>query len=121
MFISNKDNANNAPVILAKKNISLLRADRIKKIVAAITHAEDIIKICGRKEGLKRLRKKTSLAVFPRMIDPIKQKKYRKNRNVSFPSLERTPIIFLMAVMQRKWSYEMDKMNGNKIDDSITI
>ena len=75
MFINNRENANNAPVIIAKRNISLLRADRIKKIVVTITHAAEIINMCGRKEGLNRLRKKTSRAVFPIMIDEIKQKK----------------------------------------------
>ena len=75
MFISNKDNANNVPVIVAKRNISLFRDDQIKKIVVTITHAAEIINICGRKAGSNRLRKKTSLAVFPIMIDAIKQKK----------------------------------------------
>ena len=75
MFISNRDNANNVPVVIAKRNISLLRANRIKKIVVTITHAAEIINMCGRKEGLNRLRKKTSRAVFPIMIEAIKQKK----------------------------------------------
>ena len=75
MFISNKDNANNVPVIVAKRNISLFRDDQIKKIVVTITHAAEIINMCGRKEGLNRLRKKTSRAVFPIIIDAIKQKK----------------------------------------------
>ena len=65
MFISNRENANNAPVIFAKRNVSLLRANQIKKRVAAITHTAEIINMCGRKEGLNRLKKKTSLAVFP--------------------------------------------------------
>ena len=75
MFISNRDNANNVPVIVAKRNISLFRDDQIKKIVVTITHAAEIINMCGRKAGLNRLRKKTSRAVFPIMIDAIKQKK----------------------------------------------
>ena len=75
MLISNRDNANNDTVILANRNISLLRAERIKKMVVTITHAAEIINICGRKEGLNRLRKKTSRAVFPIIIDAIKQKK----------------------------------------------
>ena len=75
MFISKRDNANNDTVILANRNISLLRAERIKKIVVTITHAAEIINMCGRNEGLNRLRKKTSRAVFPIIIDVIKQKK----------------------------------------------
>ena len=102
MFISNRDNTNNAPVICAKRNISLLRADRIKKIVVTITHVAEIINICGRKTGSNRLRKKTSRAVFPIMIDAIKQKKYRKNRNVSFPSPGCIPVMFLMVVILGK-------------------
>ena len=70
--------------------------------VVAITHVAEIINMCGRKEGSNRLRKKTSRAVFPIMIDAIKQKKERKNRNVSFPSPGCIPIIFLMVVILRK-------------------
>ena len=75
MFIRNRDNANNVPVNIAKRNISFLRDDHIKKIVVTITHAAEIINICGKKAGSNRLRKKTSRAVFPMMIDAIKQKK----------------------------------------------
>ena len=75
MFISNRDNANNAPVIIAKRNMFLLWDNRIKKIVITITHKAEIINICGRKEGSNLLRKKTSRAVLPIMIEAIKQKK----------------------------------------------
>ena len=75
MFIINREKANNAPVIIAKRNMFLLWDTRIKKIVITITHKAEIINICGNKEGSNRLRKKTSRAVFPIMIDEIKQKK----------------------------------------------
>ena len=75
MLITNRENANNATVTLANRNISLFRAERMKEIVVTITHAAEIINMCGRNEGLNRLRKKTSRAVFPIMIAAIKQKK----------------------------------------------
>ena len=44
-------------------------------MVVTATHMPEIINIYGRKEGLKRLRKKTSRAVFPTIMAEIITKK----------------------------------------------
>ena len=75
MLIISSDRTNKAPDLIAKVNIFLFWADRIKKIVVTITHTEEIINICGRREELNRLRKKTSRAVLPIIIAEIKKKK----------------------------------------------